>query len=78
MYGVENRTTVPIEVAFNVSNSQNLSFSTATGLVKKIVEPNKIEFLMHVRRELISDEIAFDYTFSHREVNEEEGFEVVK
>ena len=51
MFGVENRTTVPIEVDFNVGIAHNLAFSGQGHLARKIVEPNRVEFLMNVRRE---------------------------
>ena len=51
MFGCENRTTVPIEVTFNVARLANCARSNPQTIIKKIIEPNKVEFLMHVRRE---------------------------
>lgn len=37
MYGVENRTTMPIEVTLNVSKSNNCEFNTQNHTVKKVI-----------------------------------------
>ena len=46
MFGCENRTTVPIEVTFNVARLANCARSNPQTIIKKIIEPNKVEFLM--------------------------------
>ncbi len=67
MFGVENRTTVPIEVTFDVSKLPGCLKSTQQSIVKKVIEPNRVEFLMNIRKENIAqhalrlDAISFKY-----------------
>jgi len=49
MFGAENRTTVPFEVTFNMGKSINFVCNGKSHVVTKVIEPNKTEFLMHVR-----------------------------
>ena len=67
IFGVENRTTVPMEVQFNVGRSQNFLCSARNFNVKKIVDPSKLEFLNNIRREDIGDEMLLDYSFRFQE-----------
>ena len=69
MYGIENRTTVPIEVTLNVSKSKNCAFSTMGPVVKKVVQPNRFETLIQVRRERIEEGMKFEYELKHRVIN---------
>ena len=69
MFGAENRTTVPIEVTFNMGRSLNFACSGVSHVVKKVIEPNRVEFLMHVRRDAVADEMMLDYDFRFKEVN---------
>lgn len=68
MFGCENRTTVPLEVMFSVRRSHNCARSSPLDTVRKVVEPNKTEFLMHVRRENLGSDLKLDYDFKHKEV----------
>lgn len=70
MFGCENRTTVPIEVTFNVSKLTNCARSTQQNIIKKVIEPNRVEFLMNVRREDIKQQpLRLDFIdFKHREL----------
>jgi hypothetical protein len=54
MFGCENRTTVPIEVTFNIGKLNNCARSTQQSIIKKMIEPNRVEYLMSIRREDIS------------------------
>ena len=67
MFGCENRTTVPIEVSFNVSKSLNCSKSSKLPLIKRIIEPNKVEFLMHVRRQNTEAPLGLEIEFRYKE-----------
>lgn len=51
MLGCENLTTVPIEVTLNLSRMGSCLKSGGNNIVKKVVQPNRIEFLTHLRRE---------------------------
>jgi hypothetical protein len=63
MFGVENRTTVPIEVVFSVGRSHNFAYSGQSHLVKKLIQPNRVEYLLNVRREFTEEEMLLDYDF---------------
>jgi hypothetical protein len=67
MFGCENRTTVPLEVSFSVGKSKNCARSTVAPLVKKIIEPNRVEFLMYVRRDELEAPLGLDIEFRHKE-----------
>jgi hypothetical protein len=67
MFGCENLTTVPIEVTFNVNRIPNCLRSSQSTLVKKVVQPNRVEFLMHIRRENIAGQpLRLDTDFKRR------------
>lgn len=67
MFGCENRTTVPIEVTFDISRLPGCLRSTQQAIVKKVIEPNRVEFLMNIRKDQINqpalrlDAISFKY-----------------
>lgn len=65
MFGVENRTTVPIEVTLNISKAKNCAYSSATPVIKKVVQPNKFETFVHVRRQNIQKELKFEYDLKY-------------
>lgn len=65
MYAAENRTTVPVEVEFSVKKSQNIAYNTESHTVKKVIQPNRIEILMHVKKDKLSLPLNFDYSFKH-------------
>lgn len=67
---MENRTTVPIEVTFSVSRSKNIAYNTINPTAKKVVQPNKFETLMHVRRNKIGEKIKFDYDLKYKTINQ--------
>lgn len=67
MFGAENKTTVPIKVTFNVGRSQNFVCNTASHVVERVVEPNKIEFLTHVRRDDLKEEMMLDFDVKIKE-----------
>ncbi len=69
MFGVENRTTVPLEVTFNVGRSQNFLTSGRNFTTKKVVEPHKVEFLSCVRRDDLGDDMVLDYLFKFQELH---------
>ena len=50
MYAAENRTTVPIEVQFSVAEGGDFEYSSESNVVTKVIEPNKVEFLVNVRK----------------------------
>jgi len=65
-YGIENRTSVDMEITFSVVKGKNLAFSTPSAIVKKIVPANGFEFLMHTRKEdLTRTDYKFEYTYRH-------------
>ncbi len=69
MYGVGNWTSVPIKVTLDVSKSDNLlSSGLKSHVVSKVVEPNKVEFLMYTRREEMLRDMTFDFSYSIQEV----------
>jgi hypothetical protein len=70
MYGVENRTTVPIEVTLNIGKSKNCSFNTANTVIKKEILPNRIETFVHVRRTKINEPMHFDYDLKYKVINQ--------
>lgn len=70
MYGAENRTIVPIEVTFSLAQSQNVAFSTTSPIVKKVIQPNRVEFLMHVRKEHLGKDTHLDYDFRYKDAKE--------
>lgn len=68
-YGIENRTSVDMEVTFSVAKSKNVasSITTKEPIIKKIVPAHGFEFLMHVRKEDLSKpEYKFEYTYRHK------------
>mmetsp|Transcript_31110 Transcript_31110/g.30565 ORF Transcript_31110/g.30565 Transcript_31110/m.30565 type:complete len:124 (+) Transcript_31110:530-901(+) len=67
MFGAENRTTVPMEVTFNMGKSINFACNGASHIAKKVIEPNRTEFLMYVKREVTADDMLIDYDFKFRE-----------
>lgn len=66
MFGAENRTTVPIEVTLNVGLSQNFVCSTASHQIRKVIEPNQVEFLTHIRRDNLDEQLLLDYDFKFK------------
>jgi hypothetical protein len=69
VYGVENRTTVPIEVTFSVAKSQNIAFNTTVPTIKKVIQPNRFETLIHVRRNKLTEPLHFDYDLKYKVLN---------
>ncbi len=67
MFGCENRTTVPIEVTFNIGRIQNSLRSTESALIKRVIQPNQVEFLANIRRADIANPLKLDFDFKHRE-----------
>jgi hypothetical protein len=63
MFGVENRTTVPIEVVFSVGRSENFVYSGTSHVAKRLIQPNRVEYLMNIRREFTEEEMLLDYDF---------------
>lgn len=69
MFGVGNYNSIPMEVRLDFGNSQNLLCSGInTTEIKKVVQPNKIEFMMYTKRADISKAQKLDYHFSIREM----------
>ena len=69
MLGVENMTTVPLEVTLNLGRSLNYVHNTSSHIIKKVIEPNMTELLMNVRRaDLNGGEMILDYDFKFKEV----------
>ena len=48
-YGVRNESDKPLEVTLDLSASDNLVYSTKGPLVKKVVKPGEIQFMMHAQ-----------------------------
>jgi hypothetical protein len=61
---------VPLQVTFSVENCQNYVCSSATPTVVKVIEPNQVEFLMHVRREDLGSELIMNHSFKCKEADE--------
>ena len=48
-YGVKNLKDVPIEAVIDMTQSENVSFSSRGPIVRKLVKPNSICFMMHAQ-----------------------------
>ena len=48
-YGVKNSGATPLEISLDFSSSENLNLSSKGPLVKKVVKPNEIEFMLHAQ-----------------------------
>ena len=69
MFGCENRTTVPIEVTLNLSKTNDIEVSAESKVVKRVIEPNQVEFLAYVRRQKDGGKgIDYDIDFKHKEL----------
>lgn len=68
MFGCENRTTVPIEVTFNAGKMNFCARSPNNTLIKKVIQPNRIEFLINIRREDNQVPLRLDIDFNHKEL----------
>lgn len=69
-FGTKNNCSVPLEVTFSVERCRNCLTSSATKTVSKVIEPNCVEFLMHVRREDLSKEMTMNHEFKFKELDE--------
>ena len=68
MFGCENRTTVPIEITFNIGRIHNSLRSSSNAVIKKVIQPNQVEFLSNIRRaDLSGPPLKLDFDFRHRE-----------
>lgn len=63
MFGAMNMTTVPQEVTLNMGKTMNFVCNSKANVAKKLIEPNKVETLMHVRRENLKDGMLLDPDF---------------
>lgn len=48
-YGIRNEGTNPIDFTLDLSESENMTFSSKEGMIKKQVKPGQIEFLIHAQ-----------------------------
>lgn len=67
MFGCENRTTVPIEVTFNIGRIHHSLRSSESAIIKKVIQPNQVEFLTNIRRSDLGTPLKLDFDFRHRE-----------
>lgn len=67
-FGAKNMCSVPLQVSFSVENSINCVASSAEKSVMKIVEPGQTEFLMHVRRDDLSEQLTMSHEFKVKEL----------
>jgi hypothetical protein len=67
-YAVENTSNRTIEMTLDCNSSRNMVFSEPSGIVKKIIEPGKVEFFMHAEAAPGAEEFARGATCNYREI----------
>lgn len=70
-FGAKNMCSVPLQVTFSVAPCGNCAYSASEPEVVRTVEPGQTEFLMHVRRADLAEELKMNHLFKFREVEEE-------
>lgn len=46
-FGIKNESENPIEAVLDLSQSENMIFSSKGPMIKKTIKPNSIEYMMH-------------------------------
>ena len=59
---------VPLQITFSVANCRNFLSSVQGDKVVKVVQPNEMEFLLHVRREDLSQEMLLNHSHQVKEL----------
>jgi hypothetical protein len=49
IYGIKNEGELPLEVTLDFSASENVSLSTKSPLVRKVVKPGEVQFMTNVQ-----------------------------
>jgi|JI9StandDraft_2_1071091.scaffolds.fasta_scaffold41334_1 hypothetical protein len=59
---------VPLQITFSVKNCKNYLSSASSDEIVKVVQPGEMEFLMHLRRNNLSQEMLLNHTHKIKEL----------